>query len=377
MAAPLVSVVIPTFNRSKGLERVLGALEGQRPGDLPFEVVVVDDGSADDTAELLAAWRSRRFPVRFARQANGGPARARNRALELASGEIILFGGDDIEPHPEQVAEHVREHQRRGDPRAAVLGLTRWPDGTELTSTMRHIDGPGAQQFSYAVFTDGAEYDFRHFYTSNVSLRRQLLVDEPTGFSTDFPAAAFEDAELAYRLAGRGMRIFYHAAAVAWHHHSYDARSFCVRQVRCGAMADVLFRTHPQLAKWIDLRSLMWHRLGVLTADRPYRSKVALIRAELDLWERRATDLAVFLDRPATELADPLLHALFSYAFVKGLAAARFGPKVGATLAADHWLRRVPVAVDVVRQRARERGVPLPARDVEAIIDVAREGAEA
>jgi len=290
----------------------------------------------------------------------------------MVSGKLVLFSGDDIEPHPELVKEHLREHDRRGDARAAVLGLTRWPEDVPLTSTMRHIDGPGAQQFSYAGFSDGAEYDFRHFYTSNVSLRKELLDEEPDGFSTDFSAAAFEDAELAYRLSQRGMRIFYRASALAWHHHHYDARGFFLRQERCGEMADVLFRTHPQLAKWIDLRTLMWHRLEVLTASRPYRAKVAFVRSELDTWERRAIDLAVFLDQPATELVDPLLHALFRYAFVKGLAVARFGADGGRTLAADQWLRLLPAAVDILRRKAKRREVPLPVGDVEAMIAIGR-----
>ena len=368
MASPLVSVVVPTFNRPEELRRVLNAFEQQRPDDLPFELVVVDDGSDDGTSELLASWRSRRYPLRFARQANGGPARARNRALAVASGEIVLFGGDDIEPHPDLVSEHVREHHRRGDPRVAVLGLTRWPEGEELTSTMRHIDGPGAQQFSYAVFTDGAEYDFRHFYTSNVSVRRDLLRSEAGGFSTDFPAAAFEDAELAYRLSMRGMRIVYRASALAWHHHRYDARSFFQRQLKCGEMADVFVRAHPQLAKWIDLRVLMWHRLEVLTADGAYRAKVAQVRSELESWERRAIDLAVFLDEPVTDLADPLLYGLFRYGFVKGLATAWFGSDGGRTLAADQWLRLLPDAVATLKKNASRRGVPLPMADVEAFV---------
>jgi glycosyltransferase involved in cell wall biosynthesis len=363
-----LSVVIPTFNRAAGLERVLTALEGQQPGDFAFEVVVVDDGSRDRTPELLASWRSRRFRLRFDRQANAGPARARNRALQIASGELVLFGGDDIEPDPRQLWEHLREHDRRADPHAAVLGLTRWPDDARLTSTMRHIDGPGAQQFSYGVFTPGEEYDFRHFYTSNVSLRRSLLATEPDGFSTAFRWAAFEDAELAYRLSRRGMRIFYHPAAVAWHHHPYDARSFFRRQLKCGEMAEVLFRTHPQLAKWVDVRELEWGRLELLASGDDHRSRVALLGRDLERWERRSLDLAVFLDDPATDLADTLLHPLFRYAFLKGLAVARFGEEEGVALSADLWYRLVPPAVDALGKRAAARGVPLPRLDVEAII---------
>ena len=372
MASPWVSVVIPTYNRVAELRRVLTAFEAQRPSDLPFEVVVVDDGSDDATPATLASWRSNRFQLRSAGQPNGGPARARNRALAMASGTLVLFGGDDIEPHPDLVTEHVREHDRRGDERAAVLGLTRWPDGAELTSTMRHIDGPGGQQFSYAVFRDGGEYDFRHFYTSNVSLRRDLLALEPTGFSTDFPAAAFEDAELAYRLARRGMRIFYRASALAWHHHRYDARSFFVRQLRCGEMAEVLLRHHPQLGKWLDLKPVMWQRLELLTARPAYRDRVAAVRRELGCWERRAIGLAAYLDQPATDLPDPLLRALFRYAFVKGLACAHFGAAAGATIAADQWLRLVPPAVAAVRAEAARRGVPLPVADVQAVTAAGR-----
>jgi len=372
MQPPALSVVIPSFNRSTVLRCVLDGFERQQPENVPFEVVVIDDGSRDETPEMLAAWRGRRFPLRFARQENGGPARARNRGLGLASGAIVLFGGDDIEPHPELVMQHLFEHRRRADPRAAVLGLTQWPDDVELTSTMRHVDGPGGQQFSYAAFTDGQEYDFRHFYTSNVSLRRDLLMSESGGFSTDFPAAAFEDAELAYRLARRGMRIYYHRAALAWHHHFYDARGFFARQVRCGEMAEVLVRTHPQLAKWVDLRTLMWQRIEVLAARPEYRVKVASIRDELDSWERRAIDLAVFLDRPATDLADPLLSALFRYGFAKGFVLARYGADAGRSMAADQWLRLLPAAVDGLCRAAAERALPLPVGDVNAMIEIGR-----
>ena len=367
-----VSVIIPTYNRAEGLERVLSAFERQEPAGFAFEIVVVDDGSEDHTAEVLASWRSRRFSLRFDRQPNAGPAAARNRALEMAGGELVLFGGDDIEPHPRQVWEHILEHDRRGDPRAAILGLTRWPDGVHLTSTMRHIDGPGAQQFSYRSFTPGGEYDFRHFYTSNVSLSRSLLAEEPEGFSTAFRWAAFEDAEFAYRLSRRGMRIFFQPAAVAWHHHPYDARTFFVRQLRCGEMADVLVRSHPQLGKWVGLSDLEWSRLELLASSKSHREKAFGLLDSHAGWERRSIDLAVYLDEPMTVLADTLLHPLFRYAFIKGLAGARFGEDAGAAVAADLWLRTIPPAVNILRRQAVARGVPLPVADVDAIIATGR-----
>jgi glycosyltransferase involved in cell wall biosynthesis len=368
MTAPRLSVVIPSFNRIDGLRLVLEGYEAQRPRDLPFEVVVVDDGSDDGTSDMLAGWRSSRFRLRFDRQANQGPARARNRGLEIVSGEIVLFGGDDIEPHPRQIAEHLREHDRRADFRTAVLGLTRWPDSMALTSTMRHIDGPGGQQFSYAAFDDGAEYDFRHFYTSNVSISRRMLAMEPAGFSDEFPSAAFEDAELAYRLSGKGMRIVYHQAAEAWHHHPYDARSFFRRQVTCGEMAEVLIRQHPQLAKWTELDELGWSRIEFLAAGDRHRRAVDRVASELDRWERRVIDLAVFLDHPPTAIADPLLQPLFRYGFLKGLARAHYGNRVGGRLAAGWWFRMLPQAVEDLALRAAEEGVPLPRSDLAAVL---------
>ena len=86
------SVVIPTFNRRSDLVRVLDALQRSGPSD-GVEIVVVDDGSADGTWQWLERWKG---PARIAiHQANAGPARARNRGAEAASGELVCFLGDD------------------------------------------------------------------------------------------------------------------------------------------------------------------------------------------------------------------------------------------------------------------------------------------
>jgi glycosyltransferase involved in cell wall biosynthesis len=95
-----VSVVIATYNRSQLLPRLFSALNNQTLPDDELEVVIVDDGSTDDTPRILAELaRSSRVPVRLLRQSpNAGPAKARNRGANEAKGGIIAFTDDDCVP---------------------------------------------------------------------------------------------------------------------------------------------------------------------------------------------------------------------------------------------------------------------------------------
>ncbi len=362
MGAPLISVVVPTFNRLETLGIVLDAWEIQEPESLNFEVVVIDDGSEDGTAKMLADRVGRRYRLLAMSQANAGPAAARNLAIQVASGDIVLFSGDDIEPHPRLLAEHAAGHESADDPCTAILGLTRWPDGYEQTATMRHIDGVGAQQFSYHYFSDGSEYDFRHFYTSNVSLRRSLLDREAGGFCTDFPSAAFEDAEFAYRLAGHGMRIRYRAAAVAYHHHRYEVGAFFDRQTRCGEMAAVLLRKQPALKKWLGVTPLEWRRLEVVEKTARSRDEVQ-VASDLERWEHRALNLAGVFDRPAPEAVDALLYPLFAYGYAAGLSDALFDDDCSRWVKTAEFLRLVPQGVRELERRTALAGIPVPRSD--------------
>ncbi len=357
----IFSVVVPSYNRRDTLLLVLDAWELQQPSDLPFEVIVVDDGSSDGTAEAVAARRPQRYTLRFAHQENAGPARARNRALEMASGELVLFAGDDIEPAQDLLAMHLRAHRTRADPHVAILGLTCWPPDEPLTATMRHIDGRGAQQFSYFFMKDGAEYDFRHFYTSNVSARRSLLELEPDGFSTDFPAAAFEDAEYSYRLAGHGMRIFYHADAVAKHHHFYRAAGFFRRQIRCGAMAAVLYRKNPQLVRWTGLHALGEVRSEALLASPELRANAARTAESLETTERRLLALASFCDAlPPLSAVDDLFLKVFAYGYQKGLAEATLDPDAARRACGYLLARDLLPAARHFRLEMELRGLAVP-----------------
>ena len=98
-----ISVVIPTYNRLPILQMCLRALEAQRL-EAPltgFEVVLVDDGSTDETVAWLTTKAAELPHVRLIQQSHGGPAQGRNRGVENARGEVIVFIDSDlvVTPH--------------------------------------------------------------------------------------------------------------------------------------------------------------------------------------------------------------------------------------------------------------------------------------
>jgi len=249
------SIVIPTHNRIAMLTRVLDALEQQR--DAPeFETIVIDDGSSDETDKVL----SQRKGIVFRTQPNSGPGRARNQGVSLARGRFVIFIGDDTVPEPGFLAEHARTHRDSGDDALiACLGYTGWPHGERVTAFMDYINDYGLQ-FGYRLIEDGGTVPFNFFYTSNISIDRRLLAENP--FDTTFPSAAWEDIELAYRLEAGGLKIRYNAKAVTRHYHPMNVDSFARRQYTVGKSGAIFYRKHPELGHFLGVHELESRRLA-------------------------------------------------------------------------------------------------------------------
>jgi len=265
------SVVIPTFNRLQDLQRVIEAIRSQAVlQGSELEVVVVDDGSDDGTWEWLSGQVGEPGLVAV-RQENSGPAAARNRGVEAAGGEIVIFLGDDTVPQPGWLVAHLEEHRLfAGRDPVAVLGYTSFPP-TADSAFSRFINEYGAQ-FGYLIIEDPCSLPFNFFYTSNISLPRSEL-ERYNGFREDFPAAAWEDIEFAYRATADGLRIRYQPRARTIHYHCVRPRTFCRRQRTSGHSAAIFANLHPELEDFlgvarlgrpIALRRLQLFALGIL-----------------------------------------------------------------------------------------------------------------
>ncbi len=243
------SIVIPTYNRMDVLPEVLAALETQVDAP-PFEVIVVDDGSTDETRTFLNE-RSASCPTRVLEQENQGPGVARNHGVAEARGTWVAFLGDDTVPSTGWLATHDRARAQRPNAETlAVIGYTAWHRRMRLNPFLRYINEYGLQ-FGYALIENPEDVPFNFFYTSNLTLSRTLLLAEP--FDVRFPYAAWEDTELSYRLEKRGLRLIYEPAATVEHDHPTDLARFTERQEKAGYSAVVFYRLHPELGGFLGL----------------------------------------------------------------------------------------------------------------------------
>lgn len=237
-----IAVVVPTYNRSDCLIYCLECLEQQTCKD--FEVLVVDDGSEDETLRKIQEYKDRTsLHLRFFSQANAGPARARNIAISFARAPIILMIGDDILASRKLIETHLAFHRRQSKPQAVGLGLTRWEEHhQEVTPFMRFLEeGP---QFAYSDLIAGKAPSAMHFYTSNLSLKKEVLRRNP--FCERFPKASFEDLELGWRIMRtEGMEIAFLPEALAYHLHPTTFTQACGRMRCAGWSAHLMYEIWP------------------------------------------------------------------------------------------------------------------------------------
>lgn len=237
----IVSVVIPTRNKRPLLARTLAALEAQTGGPEAWEIVVVDDASADGTAEMLAASAARPGSrLRIVRcDANVGRAAARNRGVAAAAGRWLLFLDDDILAGPGLLAAHLSRLAAGAD--VGTIGRVRTAPEIVDAPHFHYLDTRGAAKVA------GEAVPARYFVTQNAAVPRDAF-RAVGGFDERFSAYGFEDAELAFRLAGRcGLRFLAVPGPPPCHLHHHTLAQVLAKKQECGRWAlPLLARLHPE-----------------------------------------------------------------------------------------------------------------------------------
>jgi GT2 family glycosyltransferase len=245
--APSVSVVVCSYNGAATLDECLASLVALDYPD--YEVILVDDGSTDDTPAIAA-----RFPrVRYIRQDNLGLSVARNVGARAATGEIVAYTDSDCVADVHWLQYLVRAmHDQKVD---AIGGpnITPASDKWRAQCVAASPGNPG-----HVMFDDRQA---EHVPGCNMAFRRSVLLDLG-GFDPQFRQAG-DDVDVCWRLMDAGFAIGYAPAAVVWHHRRQTVRAYLRQQKGYGRAEGMLRLKHPQ--RFNALGCARWH--GVIYGE--------------------------------------------------------------------------------------------------------------
>ena len=193
-----------------------------------FEVVLVDDGSSDDTQAMVESMdKSLPYQLRYFRQNNLGPGAANNRGAREARAEIICFLANDMLADPVLLESHFKCHMKNPAPNIAVVGKLRESPDLPQTAFQKAWN-----PFLGEELDDKKELGEFDFWISNLSMKRNFFLEN--GILFEYQGPAFEDLELSHRLFKKGLKLVYCNDALAYHYHPQTIDSVIKRVYATG-----------------------------------------------------------------------------------------------------------------------------------------------
>jgi GT2 family glycosyltransferase len=244
-----VSIITPTHNRRRSLERLLLSIAAQDYPMDKIEMVVVCDGCTDDTVSFLNGYKAP-FSLKFMEQPALGAANARNQGAALASGEQLIFLDDDIEASKGLVSAFVRACELKED---VVIGYL--PMELRKNASFYEIMLTRWWEEKYYLMSiPGYRHNFEDLLSGNFSLR-SVMFRKLGGFDTSFKCR--EDYELGYRLVTSGANLSFCKEAWGYHRDEVTNEIRSHKRKRLEGYWDVQFaKLHPQIIPALRLAEM-------------------------------------------------------------------------------------------------------------------------
>jgi len=332
-AGPRISVIIPTHNRVESLLRTISAFERQRFELQDMELIVVADGCTDTTTSTLER-RTTPLDWKLVVLDGLGAGAARNAGAEAATGSLLLFMDDDIEPAPQLVEAHVRAHAE--SPGRVVMGP--YPPSLRGRSAFFRMQARSWwQSHFYEMSKPGHRFTYIDLVSGNLSIGPEVF-RKVGGFDGSIPGAGGEDYEFGVRIIEAGIEIHFEPGAAALHHeHETMTLDGSFRRARQEGRTNVAIgRKHPRLR-----RGLFWDMLESEEAPRPQLRYLVFRRPALG----RILAAMARASLPVLELLKmrhrwrKAFGALFGYWRCRGVA-----DELGSEAALSAYLERSPAA---------------------------------
>ncbi|HZX20318.1 MAG TPA: glycosyltransferase [archaeon] len=228
------TIIIPAYNSEKTIKQTIDACKNQKFSG-SFEIIVVDDGSTDNTKKVAEDAGARVFS-----QKNSGPAKARNFGAKKAKFDIFVFTDADCTPEKNWLSEMVAPFNDK-----EVVGVQGAYKTKQRSLTARFSQAEIEERYDL-MKKNSTELDWIGSYSA--AYRKKDFFDA-NGFDESFPKASGEDPELSYKLHKAGKKLVFNPKAIVYHLHPDSVWKYFRQKFYRAFYRVLLYGKHPEKMK--------------------------------------------------------------------------------------------------------------------------------